>query len=122
MKHLFLKIAFSLPLVQAAALCAAVPIPLAPAIVADSADQRLSQLADLVTAQLHGQPDLQLLERQEMLPILSEQYLAASGMSDDARSVAAGRLCRLICSASSPRSRDTQRLSFSTRQWTASHG
>jgi hypothetical protein len=41
---------------------------------------------------MHGDPELQLLERQELLPLLNEKEIAAGSMSADARSVAAGKL------------------------------
>lgn len=66
--------------------------PLRGAIVTATGSKALQSLADLVTATVPPSAGLQLLERDEIQPVLEEHETAAEGLTDPARAVAAGRL------------------------------
>jgi hypothetical protein len=66
--------------------------PLRLALVTGPGGDSLRPLADLVTANLHADSGIELLERQELGPVLAEHQLASDGLTDPARAVAAGKL------------------------------
>ncbi len=62
------------------------------ALVTGSNSDSLRGLVDLVAVELHGNNSLQLLERQEIQAVLTEQKLAGTGLTDPTSAVAAGKL------------------------------